>query len=135
MDSIRSETIKQRDIAFCKLHPDKTPAQTAALVLNETPGIENLLVVGPHLLRLDYDLLQVTLQEIESLLVEVGFHLSGDLVYRIKRALFHYTEEIQRENLGASNKASNTRQVFIERYHRLNHACRDQRPEIWRHYR
>jgi hypothetical protein len=69
------------------------------------------------------------------LLTEVGFHLAGDLIYRLKRALFHYTEEVQCANLGAAPNGAKTRQVFIERYHRLNHDCKDQRPNIWRHYR
>ncbi|MBF0257164.1 MAG: hypothetical protein HQL47_12070, partial [Gammaproteobacteria bacterium] len=105
------------------------------LVLTDTPGISRLEEINPHLLRVEYQLSQISLRELEELLLEVGFHLAGDLLYRIKRALYHYTEEIQRENQGISCDSLNTRKIFIERYHRLNHECRDQRPDIWRHYR
>jgi hypothetical protein len=63
-------TSKQREIAFCELHPDQ--AATAALA--ELPGARQ-------------------------------------------------------------SNPDNTRKVFIDRYHRLNHDCRDNRPAIWRDYR
>ncbi len=135
MNSGSSDNLKQREIPFCKLHPDNSPAETAALVLDEIPGIIRLDVADPYLLRLEYQLELICLKEIEELLVEVGFHLAGDLFVRIKRALYHYTEEVQRENQGKRVDPLATRKVFIERYQRLNHDCRDQRPDIWRHYR
>jgi hypothetical protein len=135
MQPLPSDTLKQREIAFCSLHPDESQAETAALVLTDIPGICQLDVRSSHLLLVCYQLPQTSLQEIESLLQEVGFHLAGDLVHRIKRALYHYTEEVQCANLGEQPNSSTTRQVFIERYQRLNHECRDRRPDIWRHYR
>lgn len=135
MSHIAPENRKQREIPFCRLHPDKSPAQTAVLVLTDIPGIVQLDPADPYLLKVEYDLHQICLEEIEDLLVEVGFHLAGDLMVRIKRALYRYTEEIQRENAGIAANPSNTRAIFIERYQRLNHDCRDQRPDVWRHYR
>ncbi|MEO5342339.1 MAG: hypothetical protein H7842_03185 [Gammaproteobacteria bacterium SHHR-1] len=130
-----SDNLKRREIPFCKLHPDQNPAHTAALVLDETPGILHLNACGPHLLEVDYELHLISLKEVEELLVEVGFHLAGDLLVRLKRALYYYTEEIQRENQGHAADPQATRKVFIERYQRLNHACRDERSDVWRHYR
>jgi hypothetical protein len=129
------DNLKRREIYFNKLHPDHQPARTAALVLEETPGIVRLNASSSHLLEVDYELHLISLKEIEALLVEVGFHLAGDLLVRLKRALYYYTEEIQRENQGHAANPLATRQVFIERYQRLNHECRDERSAIWRHYR
>lgn len=131
-------TSKQRDIAFCELHPDQDQAASAALALADIPGMLEVAALTPRLLRVRYDLFELSLREIEGLLTEVGFHLAGDLIHRLKRALINYSEEVQRANLGTRPRQDNrddTRKVFIERYHRLNHDCQDKRPAIWRDYR
>ena len=130
------EIIKQRVIAFCELHPDPNQAETAALVLKTLPGIEQLQPVTPTQIRVDYNVLEITLKQIETLLTELGFHLDGNLINRLKRSLHYYTEETQRANSGIDNTDGNfTQKVFIERYSRLSHGCQDGRPDVWRHYR
>ena len=81
-----------------------------------------------------YDITVVTLNILEEVLVELGFHLDNSLMYKLKRALYAYTEETQRANLGLEGESCADRKVFIQNYLRRRHGCRDDRPEHWRGY-
>lgn len=137
MESIirQPELIKHREISFMELHPIPNQAQTAALFLADVEGILQAQPVTARLLEVKYDLLRITLRQIEDALREIGLHMEDHLLSRLKRALYYYMEDIQRENLGCEQGESNcTKRVFAVRYQKLNHACRDQRPEHWRRY-
>ena len=47
-----------------------------------------------------YDLADHSLEDLESLLSQQGFHLEGSLPILVKRALIYHVERMQRENLG-----------------------------------
>jgi hypothetical protein len=65
----------------------------------------------------------------------MGLHIDNRLLYRMMRALYYYTEETERENLGCTHPDSkSTRQIFAHRYQHQDHGLRDQRPEHWRKY-
>lgn len=129
------DSIKHREIVFDTLHPDCEQARTAALSLADVDGVQQVQVISPMALRVTYDLLVVSLEQIEEALDTAGFHLSGKLFYRLRRALCYYSEATQRANAGCANGESNcTRKVFIQRYRQMNHGCRDNRPEYWRRY-
>ena len=135
MDTFETDLIKCREIAFAALHPDPAQARTAALMLADIQGIIKTLAVSPTLLQVNYHVLHVSLEQIEEGLVEVGFHLSSRLIYRVKRALFYYTEETQRANNGCPRGSGNcTQKIFINRYSSMDHGCRDHRPKHWRKY-
>jgi hypothetical protein len=135
MDTLEQDFIKHREIAFRELHPDPDQARTAALFLSGVTGLIRTMPVSPILLQVSYDLLQVTLRQIEEALTDIGLHIDNGLLFRIRRALWHYSEDTQRENLGCERGDSNcTRKVFALRYRTLNHECRDHRPEHWRRY-
>lgn len=126
--------IKYRTITFCDLHPDPNQAQTAMLLLSDIEGVEHLHINDNGELLVGYDLRFLTLAVIEDALTELGFHLDSSLLYKLKSALYHYTEEAQRANLGLDRRCAHCRQVFINRYQRLQHGCRDERPRHWRKY-
>jgi len=135
METDANDLIKHREIAFRGLHPDHNQAEVAALFLADVKDVIRAASVSPILIRISYDLLQVTLEQIESAFKEIGLHIDNGLLFRIRRALHYYTEETQRANMGCSQGESNcTRKVFALRYQKLNHTCRDQRPEHWRRY-
>jgi|WetSurSiteA1Bulk_404760.scaffolds.fasta_scaffold34164_2 hypothetical protein len=135
MDSQQPDFIKHREIAFSALHPSADQAQVAACFLADAPGVQRAEPITTHLLAVSYDLRCITLEEIDCSLVELGLHLSCGLIHRIKRALYYYAEETQRANCGCPRGQSNcTDRVFVTRYQRLNHNCRDTRPEHWRRY-
>ncbi|MDJ0805631.1 MAG: hypothetical protein QNJ78_02240 [Gammaproteobacteria bacterium] len=135
MDAENPEFIKHRDIYFNELHPDPNQAQTAALLLADIKGIHQVTPTDPLHLSVSYHLMDISLEQIEDGLVEIGLHLDNSLLYRMKRALHYYTEETQRANHGCLHGSFNcTRKIFADRYQRLDHTCRDDRPEHWRKY-
>ena len=135
MDVHSDKLLKHREIAFSKLHPDPNQAQTAILLLSDLEGVKHAHFVSPTFMRISYDVMHITLEQIESILTEMGFHLDNRLIYRMKRALYFYTEETQRANQGVARGDQNTTQkVFIKRYQSVKHGCRDQRPTHWRKY-
>lgn len=135
MEHESHDHIKHREIGFCSLHADTSQAQTAMLLFSDVKGILNLRLVHEHRIQISYDIRHLSLQMLEDVLTELGFHLDNSLLYKLKRALYYYTEEVQRENLGIGHADSNsTRKIFISRYSRLEHGCRDERPAHWRKY-
>ena len=135
METPDSDLIKHREIPFAALHPDSNQARTASVALGDVPGVISVNPETPVLLRISYDVLQISLQQIEEALIEAGFHISGGLLYKLKRALYYYTEETQRANNGCPRSDSNcTRRIFISQYARHQHGCRDARPDHWRKY-
>ena len=131
-----STLLKQRDIHFCPLHPDQQQAQTACQMLTDLDGIHDVQLLSATRLTVIYQLDHFSLDELEYLVTEVGFHLDNSLLLKLKRALYRYTEETERANQGCPKGQSNcTRDVFINRYQQLRHGCRDQRPDHWRNYR
>ena len=127
--------IKQRDVMFNLLHDDENQASTAAQMLIDIDGIVLAETTSNTHLIIRYDLRFFTLSDIEELLSTVGFHLDNNLLIKLKRALYRYTEETERANMGCQEGQSNcTRETYINRYQQLPHGCRDKRPDHWRDY-
>ncbi|MFU8838044.1 MAG: hypothetical protein ACNA75_07040 [Thiohalomonadaceae bacterium] len=116
------------------MHPDATQAHSASLMLDGMDGVHEVNPAEPHLLFVRYDITIITLGLIEEVLVEFGYHLDNSLMHKLKRALYAYTEETQRANLGLEGENTADRKVFIQNYLRRRHGCRDERPEHWRGY-
>ena len=68
----------------------------------EIDGVHRVEVITQETLEIHYHLLAICLADIETLLEHNGFHLDNRLVFKIKRALYHYMEETQRANLGCA---------------------------------
>jgi hypothetical protein len=129
------DLVKLRDIHFVELHPDPNQAETAAQLLSEIEGIVSLEQRSPTHLRVGYALMVICLEQIENGLTAMGLHIDDRLLYRLMRALYYYTEETERANLGCTQTDSKcTRQIFADHYQRQDHGLRDQRPEHWRKY-
>ncbi len=127
--------IKQRDVIFNPLHDDENQALTASQMLVDLDGVLLADAISETHLIVRYDLRFFTLSDIEELLSTVGFHLDNTLLIKLKRALYRYTEETERANLGCVEGQSNfTREAYISRYQNLPHGCRDKRPDHWRDY-
>ncbi len=137
MSTGQPDQIKHREIWFRDPHPDSNQAQSALLVLSNIPGVVHIDIPDPqqNRIRISYDLKHLNLQLIESLLSELGFHLDNSLMSKLRRALYYYTEETERENLGINrDQDHSTRDIFMRCYRCRRHGCRDERPEHWRHY-
>jgi hypothetical protein len=135
MENVGDSLHKRREITFCTLHPDPNQAGTAAAMLLEIEGVEQVDVIDSASIEVHYHLLATCLVEIEETLERNGFHLDNRLVHKVRRALFHYTEETQRANLGCARGDANcTQKVFASQYRRREHGCQDERPDHWRRY-
>ena len=128
------ELIKRRELRFCHLHPDPNQARSALLLLSDAEGVLDISFTDEISLLITYDVRHLTLISIESVLIRLGYHLDNRLMNRMKRALYNYSEETQRANMGVSEHAGNTTQVFVKRYTNNYHGCRDKRSEHWRKY-
>lgn len=128
------ELIKRRELRFCHLHPDPNQARSALLLLSDASGVVEITLADELCLYITYDVRHLTLDAIESVLTRLGYHLDNRLLTRMKRALYSYSEETQRANLGVSGNTDNTTQVFVKRYTSNYHGCRDKRPDHWRKY-
>jgi hypothetical protein len=135
MDQDINELIKHREIRFRTFNPHLKQAYSATLLLNGLDGIHRVHPASDDILQVSYDVTLLTLKLLEDALYEVGFHLDNSLMSKFKRALYYYTEETQRANLGIDEEAGTNMQVFINRYQKLRHGCRDDRPAHWRAYR
>ncbi|MCW9013541.1 MAG: hypothetical protein OQL06_07135 [Gammaproteobacteria bacterium] len=130
-----NELIKHREIRFCHLHPDPDQARSALLLLSDAEGIVDIKFGNELCLFISYDVRHLTMQAIENVLIRLGYHLDNRLLTRMKRALYTYSEETQRANIGClDDKTDNTTMVFVKRYSNNYHGCRDKRPEHWRKY-
>jgi len=130
----QNDLIKRREIRFCHLHPDPEQASSALLLLSDADGIIDIQYVDGLCLYVSYDLRILTLQAIEDVLVKLGYHLDGRLLYRMKRALYAYSEETQRANMDSAVETDTTTSVFVQRYSSNYHGCRDTRSMYWRKY-
>lgn len=127
------DIIKRREIRFCPLHPDPNQAGSALLLLSDAEGIVDVTYINETSLHVVYDVRVITLQSLEDVLERLGYHLDNRLLNRLKRALYAYSEETQRANLGCRD-TDNTTMVFVKRYASNYHGCRDTRPQHWRRY-
>lgn len=129
------DLIKSRVILFVEPHPCPDQARTAATLLESMDGVLSVESTDTTRLEVTYQLPQLTLEIIEESLSEVGFHLDGSLMVRLRRAMVNYLETTQCANLGFSGGQSDTTvKVFVNRYQKIAHGCRDGRPQHWRDY-
>jgi len=137
MQPSHPDPIKHREIGFRDPHPDPKQAHSAAQLLTCVEGVVSVSVPSParNLLCVSYDITRIGLRAVEALLVELGFHLDDSLLFKLKRALYYFTEQNELDNLGINrDQDHSTREVFMRCYRCKSHGCRDERPEYWRKY-
>lgn len=130
-----NDTIKHRLIHFAEIHPDPDQAASSMLLLHDVKGVLKLHHITPCCLSIQYNIQYLNLKALEDALASIGFHLDNSLVHKLKRALYHYSEEVQQANLGYTQNCKDfTKRIFINEYSHHEHGCRDDRPEHWREY-
>ncbi len=135
MGTVSNDVIKHREIWFRGPHYDPHQAQTATLILSDIEGIIQVRPQDTQLILVSYDISLISLRVIDEFLNELGFHLDNNLLMKLRRALYYYTEDLQQDEMGCRRGRGNcTQAVFINRYRQLEHGCRDVRPDHWRHY-
>ena len=92
------QVIKNREIHFCSIHANPDQAHSAVFIVNDLDGVLMSHALDNHRIKLAYDLDKITLEEIEFILSNEGFHLDNSLLAKIKRSIVFYCEEASREN-------------------------------------
>jgi len=129
--------LKHRDVSFRGPGDPGLDAKSALPILGEVTGIHKVKLRDKMTLNLTYDLATITLEQIETALQEVGFHLDNSLICRFRRALYYFTEENERSNRGLSKATCShgcAIKIFAAQYRATKHGCRDSRPEHLRRY-
>lgn len=108
-------------------------AKAAIFLLADVDGILDLKYLSKSNVLVTYDIRILTLDTIHQALSSVGFKLDCSLISKIKNALYAYTEDTLRENLGIIDSKL-TRDIFVQGYKQRSHGCRDQRSQYWRRY-
>ncbi len=124
---------KRRDILFSRFGKNQNQAKSAIFLLADVEGVLDLKYLSETQLFITYDIRLLTMEIILEALESVGFQLDQSLLSKVKNALYAYTENTLRENLGISTSKM-IRDIFVQGYQRRLHGCRDQRPVHWRHY-
>lgn len=132
-DETVPEKLRQRSIWLTEPSQDPDYAESAAELLRDALGVINVQVMRSDHLLVNYNVREITLQILESLLTEFGYTLRTSLVCRTMRALCYYVEDIECTSC-KHDQAECTRDAFITRYLRKPHGCRDRRPKYLRRY-
>ena len=126
------DCFKEREIRFSPLPPGQ--AERAVQSLAELEGVESRLI-GPEVLSVSYRLPKHRLETLENILIDQGFHLDNSLMQKIVRALVHYVEEVQSQNLHEPARLQKNMEIFVKVYEHHPHGDHDDTPEEWREYR
>lgn len=129
--------LKQREIYLRGPSEPSLDLDAAIQWLNTAQGVRRCTLQTPLTIQVDYDLRITSLQQLETALTCIGFHLDNNLLAKLKRALYYYTEDNERQLLGFSNLDHSNNcatKVFVANYRKSDHGCRDPRPEHLRHY-
>lgn len=123
---------KNREIVFHD--PPLGQAEEARRLLDGLDGIM-AEVNGPNVLIVRYNVMEFTLEGLENALSAQGFHLDNSLLFKLKRALARFCENVQRENLTANAPDAKSQKVFAKVYEHHLHGDKDETPEEWRAYK
>lgn len=126
---------KQRDILFSKFPPGQVPE--AADDLGRVGGVDVEPKYDKRAVGVGYELTEHTLEELESQLVDKGYHLDNTLMSKLVRALVYYVEETQLHNLDAPEKRlkRTSQRAYVKAWEQHPHGDHDDTPPEWREYK
>ena len=120
---------KDREIRFTRSLTKADQAEKAVQLLIDITGIDHAVPVRPNILQVRYDVREITLQMLESALVNVGFTLHNNVSIRFKRELIAYCEGAMRSRLDIESDQQAPLTLSKPHHHTL-----DPRPDNWRNY-
>jgi len=124
---------KRREIEFHPTPPRQV--ERALAFLGQLPRLETRRL-GERRIEIAYCVSDYTLEAIETALTEIGCHLEATLLIRLKRALYYYIEDVQRDNIehpGIPTK--NYTLPHVEAWDKRLHGDHDDTPNEWRQYK
>ena len=130
--SAPSDVDKRREIVFHPLPPGQV--ERALDLLGALPKLK-IRQLGPLAVEIAYCINDHTLQDLEALLGQHGFHLEATLLIRVKRALVHYCEHVQQDNLHSPETQTKLFKPHVEAWEKHPHGDHDETPAEWRQYK
>ena len=126
---------KERRVRFSALPPGQT--LEAADFLGGLEGLEIAPSFPDRLIAIAYDLHDHSLEELESVLLDKGFHLECSLLNKVIRALIYYAEETEIHNLDAPRRLlkKSQNEAYTHAWERHAHGDHDDTPLEWREYK
>ena len=126
---------KERCVRFSELPPGQT--LEAADFLGGLAGLEIAPSLPDHSIVIIYDLHDHSLEELESALLDKGFHLECSLLNKVIRALIYYAEETEIHNLDAPRRLlkKSQNEAYTHAWERHPHGDHDDTPPEWREYK
>jgi len=125
--SMPPPTRKQRELRFCTLRLWQIGEARAFLA-----HLPRLVVGEGHqanALTVEYDITDYTLEKLESLLLASGFHLENSLYCKLVRALVHFAEATQLDNLNQPERLlKKSHEVYMRAWEQHPHGDRDETP-------
>ena len=122
---------KNRKIRFTCSPCGTNQVEKAVQLLTDITGIELAIPASPYILHVRYDVREITLQMLESALIDVDFTLHNNLSIRFKRGLIAYCEDAMRSSLGIEPDQQSSLSLSKTAPHHNN---LDPRPDNWRNY-
>ncbi len=95
----RSKILKRRTMTLAEPLDDEIRELITSSLL-QMMGVEEV-IAEERRVGVTYDLLQITEEQIEKTLAEVGARLGGSWLERLRRSWVHDSEEIELDNLAA----------------------------------
>lgn len=128
-------TRKHREIRFCKLKQQQQVADALALFAT-LPHLEFVPGPLPNGISVWYEISQHSMEALEAMLVDRGFHLENTLYCKLIRALVYFTEETQRRNLRQPERLiKQSQEVYSQAWEHHPHGDRDDTPPELREYK
>ena len=126
---------KERRVRFSALPPGQT--LEAADFLGGLEGLEIAPSFPDRLIAIAYDLHDHSLEELDSVLLDKGFHLECSLLNKVIRALIYYAEETEIHNLDAPRRLlkKSQNEAYTHAWERHAHGDHDDTPLEWREYK
>jgi len=124
--------LQHRDIVFSALPTDQ--AVQAARLLGRIVGVTVQAYPSEHRVAVQYSVSEHSLLKLETVLMDAGFHLDNHILQKIKRALAHYCEEVQCDNLNIPEHNIKSRDVYVKVWEKHSHGDHDDTPEELRRY-
>jgi hypothetical protein len=125
---------KTHDIFFASEPPEQ--AEKALQVLSGIDKLKVSLRPDARAVTVTYQLLDYSLEGLESALTSQGFVLDSGLMHKARRAFVHYEEHVQLDNLGHPTlQEKKKKEIFTHVYDHHPHGDHDDTPEEWREYK
>ena len=125
--AFQTGTRKHREIRLCRLKHDQVAE--AFKLLAGLPGLVVAQGNEPNGIAVWYEIAEHSMEALEKMLEDRGFHLENTLYCKLIRALVYFTEETQRRNLGQPERLlKKSHEVYSKAWEHHPHGDRDDTP-------